>query len=86
MEWNNELEELAAEAAEELAKKLEGAKPEPVTPGTLSEIVAALQEEDDDEDPDDDLNTVQLVKSIKWLRSKNISAEDLGDFVKYICE
>ena len=32
------------------------------------------------------LNSAQLVKSIEWLRSKNISAEDIGDFVKYVCE
>ena len=62
MEYSNELEELAAEAAEELKTKLEGAESKPVKPGTLSEILDALQEGDDDADPHEELNTAQASK------------------------
>ena len=83
---NSELEEFAAEVNETLKAQLEGAPPEPVTSGELSEIVAAVQGEDDDEDQDRIPDAVQLAKSIDWLRSKNISAEDISDFVDYVCE
>ena len=83
MEQNNELEELAAEAMEQ---RSEGVKSEPATPGVLSDIVAALQEEDGDAAPDEDPEPAQLVKSIEWLRSKHMSAEDIVDFIKYVCE
>ena len=84
MEWDDELEEFAAEAAEAMKTKLEGVKSEPVTLGTLSDILDTLQDEDDDEEPGEDPDTVKLVRSIEWLRSKRISAEDIVDFVKYV--
>ena len=83
MEWNDELEELVAEAME---IQFEGVKSEPVISGTFSDILAAMQDENDKEDSDEGLDSAQLVKSIEWLRSKNISAEDIVDFVKYVCE
>ena len=92
MEWDDrELEELRAEALE--TTKYDGVEPKPLEPvkrGDLLDILATLQAEDDDEDSDEDLdkglNSAQLVKSIEWLRLKNISAEDIVDFVKYVFE